>query len=219
MSISTLAPLALILMVAATINGKDENEHAIRNAANKFVTLETDYGKMTLELFHDVAPAHADSFAARAADGFYNNTIFHRVIDGFMIQGGDPTGTGTGDAGYTLKAEFSKLPHVEGTLSMARGGDPNSASCQFFVCLGRTAQLDGQYTIFGQLINGYDVLHKIGKVELVVNKYGERSQPKTPVHLLKAYLSDAKGNPVATPKKAEKHKAADTTKAPDEPKK
>ncbi len=173
--------------------------HPIRNKDNKFVTLVTDFGKMTLELYHDVAPAHADSFLARTKEGFYDSTIFHRVIDRFMIQGGDPTGTGTGRTGYTLKAEFSDLPHKEGTLSMARALDPNSASCQFFICLDSnriTASLDGKYTIFGQLIKGYDVLHKIGSVECVANPSNPRetSKPKKDVYLIRAYVSDAEGN-------------------------
>jgi len=164
----------------------------IRNKANKIVTLETNYGKMVLELFHDVAPAHADSFVARTNDGFYNGLIFHRVIKGFMIQGGDPTGTGRGNAPYNLKAEFSDLPHVEGTLSMARSSDPNSASCQFFICLARAAHLDRQYSIFGNLLKGYDVLQAIGNVPT-----GNADRPLKDVIITKAYLSDAEGNPLA----------------------
>jgi cyclophilin family peptidyl-prolyl cis-trans isomerase len=168
----------------------------IRNKNNKIVTLETNYGKMVLELFHDVAPAHADSFVARTNEGFYNGLIFHRVIEGFMIQGGDPTGTGTGNAPYKLKAEFSDLPHVEGTLSMARTMDPNSASCQFFICLGRAAHLDRQYTIFGQLLKGYGVLHAIGKVPK-----GQADRPLKDVVISKVYLSDVDGNAL-TPTKS-----------------
>jgi cyclophilin family peptidyl-prolyl cis-trans isomerase len=171
----------------------------IRNKANKIVTLETNFGKMVLELFHDVAPAHADSFVARTNAGFYNGTIFHRVIDGFMIQGGDPEGTGRGGAGYTLKAEFSDLPHVEGTLSMARSPDVNSASSQFFVCLAKAPHLDRQYTIFGQLLKGYDVLHAIGRVPT-----GQSSRPLKEVVLVKAYLSDAEGNAPAGPPSGKK---------------
>ena len=171
----------------------------IRNPANKLVTLETNFGKMTLELFHDVAPNHADSFVARTEEGFYDSTIFHRVVAGFMIQGGDPTGTGMGDAGYNLPAEFSDLPHKEGTLSAARSQDPNSASCQFFICLDRntsTRYLDGRYSVFGQLIRGYDVLHRIGKVPVGPNRGGEMSKPLNEVTLIRAYLSDAEGNPL-----------------------
>jgi len=172
---------------------------AVRNKDNHFVTIETDFGKMTLELYRDVAPNHADSFLARSKDGFYAGTIFHRIIDNFMIQGGDPQGTGMGGAKYNLKAEFSNLPHQDGTLSMARSQDVNSASSQFFICLGRSKFLDNQYTVFGQLIKGYDVLHKIGLTECVTspNNPSERSTPKQQVFLRKAYESDADGNPLA----------------------
>jgi len=181
---------------AAPVSAADYR-HPIRDKSNKLVTLETNFGKMTLELFRDLAPAHADSFVARTQAHFYDSTIFHRVIDGFMIQGGDPTGTGTGNAGYMLKAEFSQLPHVDGTLSMARANDPNSASCQFFICLGKAQFLDGKYTVFGHLIRGYDVLHAIGKVETGPQPMGgEKSHPLKEVRILKAYLSDAEGKPL-----------------------
>ena len=171
----------------------------IRSNDNQFVTISTDFGDMVLELYRDVAPAHADSFAARSKEGFYDGTIFHRIIDHFMIQGGDPTGTGAGNAGYFLNAEFSDLPHQDGTLSMARGQSPNSASCQFFICLERnrtTQSLDGQYTVFGQLIKGYDVLHAIGSVPVGPSPQRENSKPVNEVFLRKAFLSDAEGNPL-----------------------
>ncbi len=168
----------------------------IRDENNKFVTVVTDFGNMTFELYRDVAPAHADSFVARTVDGFYNGTIFHRIIKGFMIQGGDPQGTGLGNAGYYLPAEFSKLPHQEGTLSMARSRSPNSASSQFFICLTREGcrRLDGQYTIFGHLIKGYDVLQALAAVPVVPNPQGETAKPEPDVYLRKAFLSDAEGN-------------------------
>ncbi|MBK7141595.1 MAG: peptidylprolyl isomerase [bacterium] len=182
-----------------------KTETPIRNEANQFVTLETTMGNMTLELYRDVAPAHADSFASLTKKGFYNNVKFHRIIDGFMIQGGDPTGTGTGNAGYTLKAEFSDLPHVDGTLSMARSSDPNSASCQFFICLGRAAGLDKGYTVFGHLVNGSKVLHALGKVPVGPQPMGgEKSRPLQDVKIIKAYLSDAEGKPLAEKKEEPK---------------
>ncbi len=171
----------------------------IRSKDNAIVTIETDFGKMILELYRDVAPAHADSFVARTNDGFYNGLIFHRVIENFMIQGGDPSGNGTGNAGYFLPAEFNELPHQDGTLSMARSQSPNSASSQFFICLARTrntANLDRQYTVFGQLIKGYNVLHAIGSTEVVANAQGKISKPKEEVVMRKVYLSDAEGNPL-----------------------
>ena len=175
-----------------------EKTSPVRDPKNSFVTIETDFGKMVLELYRDVAPIHADSFMARSKDGFYDGTIFHRIVKNFMIQGGDPKGTGFGGANYNLNAEFSKLPHQEGTLSMARGRDPNSASSQFFICLGRnrmTTSLDGQYTILGQLILGYDVMHQLGNVQCVANPGNPReiSKPVEEVILRRAYESDAYG--------------------------
>ena len=168
----TMVILLLFSVVFADDDTKKEtpkknkaDKYEKRLADNPEIAIETDFGIMKLELFRDVAPGHADSMLARIKDGFYDGLIFHRIIDGFMIQGGDPSGTGRGPGPYNLKAEFSDIPHLEGTLSMARvGGQPNSASTQFFICLGRQASLDGQYTVFGQIMEGMDVLHKIGKV-------------------------------------------------------
>jgi len=173
--------------------------YPIRNESNPIVTIQTDYGDMTLELYEDVAPAHADSFVARTTDGFYNGLTFHRIIDKFMIQGGDPKGNGTGNAGYFLPAEFSSLPHQEGTLSMARGPNPNSGSCQFFICLARAKFLDNQYTVFGQLLKGYDTLHRIGKVQVTAapnDPRKEMSHPVETVYIRKVFVSDAEGNPI-----------------------
>ncbi len=151
-------------------------EYPIRDKKNHIVKLETNYGDLVLELYRDVAPNHADSFLARVEGGFYDSLIFHRVIKGFMVQGGDPTGTGSGDPnrpGYNLDQEFSKLPHLRGTLSMARrgGGGPddpkgyNTASAQFFVCHADARSLDNLYTIFGHLIMGYETLDKIANTK------------------------------------------------------
>lgn len=162
-----------------------KSEYTKRKADNPEIAIETDFGTMKLELFRDVAPGHVDSMLSRIREGFYDGLLFHRIVDGFMIQGGDPKGNGTGNAGYYLKQEFSDLPHVEGTLSMARAQDPNSASCQFFICLAPAAFLDGKYTVFGQLMDGYDVLHKLGKIETVASMGGEKSKPKEPVFIRK----------------------------------
>jgi peptidyl-prolyl cis-trans isomerase B (cyclophilin B) len=172
----------------------------IRNADNQCVTLETTFGRMTFELYRDVAPAHADSFLARTRDGFYTNTIFHRIVNDFMIQGGNPVAVGRRPVGYYLNAEFNDLPHKDGTLSMARASSPNSAQTQFFVCLGRnqsTRYLDGKYTNFGQLISGYDVLHRIARVPVKASQSmnGEVSEPTEEVRVTRAYVSDAQGNP------------------------
>ena len=115
-------------------------------------TIETDHGTIRVELWDDVAPGHVENFLKLADRGFYDNLSFHRIIPGFVIQGGCPRGDGTGGPGWNVKAEFNARPHEEGVLSMARSADPDSAGSQFFVCLGRDhcKHLDGQYTAFGR---------------------------------------------------------------------
>ena len=113
--------------------------------------LTTSKGPIRLQFFPDVAPGHVKNFLALAKTGFYSGVTFHRVIKGFMIQGGCPLGTGTGDAGYKIPAEFNSTPHEAGVLSMARSQDPNSAGSQFFICLGRHPHLDRNYTAFGKV--------------------------------------------------------------------
>src|SRR5262250_1711863 len=113
--------------------------------------IETNHGPMTLEFFPDKAPKTVKSFAKLAAKGFYDGLTFHRVVKGFMIQGGCPRGDGTGDAGFKLPAEFNDTPHVKGVLSMARAQHPDSAGCQFFICHGDARFLDKQYTAFGRI--------------------------------------------------------------------
>ncbi len=123
-------------------------------------TIETKKGDLVLELFARDVPLTVNNFVFLARDGFYNNSSFHRVIPGFMAQGGDPTGTGTGSAGYRFADEFTKHTHGTGTLSMANGG-PNTNSCQFFITYAPQAHLDGKHSVFGQLIEGMDVLQEI----------------------------------------------------------
>ncbi len=127
--------------------------------------VETNMGTFSFKFYPEDAPQTVASFKKLANKGFYDGLIFHRVIPGFMMQGGDPTGTGTGGPGYTIKAEFNKHSHVAGTVSMARSGDPDSAGSQFFVCLAPASHLDGQYTVFGQVIDGMDVVDAIGKTK------------------------------------------------------
>jgi peptidyl-prolyl cis-trans isomerase B (cyclophilin B) len=112
--------------------------------------LATTKGPIRLTFFPDLAPGHVKNFLALAKIGFYNGLIFHRVIEGFMIQGGCPQGTGTGGPGYQIPAEFNATPHEAGVLSMARSNDPNSAGSQFFICLGKHPHLDRKYTAFGK---------------------------------------------------------------------
>ncbi|MBA3882267.1 MAG: peptidylprolyl isomerase [Chthoniobacterales bacterium] len=138
-------------------------------SANEVALIKTSEGEMFAELWPDVAPKTVENFKKLARQGFYDGTAFHRVIKGFMIQGGDPltkddskqSRWGTGDPGYKVKAEFNDRPHTRGVLSMARSQDPDSAGSQFFICHGDPRFLDKQYTAFGKLIKGDDVLEKI----------------------------------------------------------
>ncbi len=129
------------------------------------IKLTTSEGELTLELWNDVAPGHAENFTKLVGQGFYDGLSFHRIIPGFMIQGGCPKGDGTGGPGWHVKAEFNDREHQPGVLSMARSQDPDSAGSQFFICLTREncRHLDGQYTAFGQIVDGMDVVETIGK--------------------------------------------------------
>ena len=132
-------------------------------------TIKTKFGDMDVVFFPEKAPKHVESFIALAKSGFYNGTIFHRVIPGFMIQGGDPNTKdlqktalyGQGGPGYTIKAEFSNTLHKRGIVSMARSSDPNSAGSQFFVMVSESPSLDGKYTVFGEVVKGIEVADKI----------------------------------------------------------
>ena len=176
-----------------------DKTYPVRDSSNSIVTLETDFGKMVLELYRDVAPAHADSFLARVEDGFYDSTQFHRIIKDFMIQGGNPFLVGKPNVTYYLPDETNDLPHQFGTLSMASRGHPTTAQTQFFICLGRnhyTKPLDRRYVVFGQLLKGFDVLYSISVVDVTKasRMAGEKSQPVETVWLKDAYRSDAEGN-------------------------
>ncbi len=136
--------------------------------ADTKAVLETTFGSITLKFFPDVAPGHVKNFFDLATKGFYDNTTFHRVVPGFMIQGGDPNSKdankskhGTGGPGYTIKAEFNARPHKRGTVSMARAASPDSAGSQFFICVKDSSFLDRQYTVFGEVESGLEVVDKI----------------------------------------------------------
>src|SRR5262245_49124701 len=150
--------------------------------------IETDAGDMTFEFFSDKAPGHVENFVKLAEKGFYDGTAFHRVLAGFMIQGGCPKGDGTGGPGYTIKAEFNDVHHGRGVLSMARAQSPDSAGCQFFVCHGDAAFLDGKYTAFGKLVEGDATLDKIAKAPVKAGPGGERSRPVEPVKIRKVTI-------------------------------
>jgi peptidylprolyl isomerase len=118
--------------------------------------LDLEAGRVTIELLPDVAPQHVARIKELTRTGFYDGLTFHRVIEGFMAQGGDPDGTGMGGSGKNIPAEFSETPHQRGACSMARSQDPNSGDSQFFICFGDASFLDGQYSVWGQVIDGMD---------------------------------------------------------------
>jgi len=130
-------------------------------AGGPHVLIETDRGKLTLELYPDAAPRTVARFVELVKKGFYNGLTFHRVVPKFLIQGGDPAGDGTGGSGLPIPAEFSEKKHGTGTVGMARLREPDSADSQFYICLEPQPFLDGKYTLFGQVVDGLDVLPKI----------------------------------------------------------
>jgi len=150
---------------------------------DEVAVIKTTEGEMTVKFWPEVAPKTVENFKKLAKEGFYDGTAFHRIVKGFMIQGGDPLSkkddamVGTGGPGYKVKAEFNNKSHVRGVLSMARSQDPDSAGSQFFICLGDAKFLDKQYTGFGEVIKGDEVLGKIGDTPTVRGGGGEQSKP------------------------------------------
>ena len=169
------------------------------NTSNEVAVIKTSEGEMVVRFWNDAAPNTIDNFKKLAPSGFYDGTIFHRIVKGFMIQGGDPNSKdpakenryGEGGPGYKIKAEFNDHPHERGVISMAREPDPNSAGSQFFICLASVPQLDRQYTTFGKLIKGDDVLGKIGDTPVTRNNAGEMSKPTRRVTINKVDIVPA----------------------------
>ncbi len=159
-------------------------EKTIDFSKNRYqVNMTTNQGPIRLELFSDVAPGHCKNIISLAKIGYYDGLTFHRIIKGFMIQGGCPKGSGIGGPGYTINAEFNNRPHEPGVLSMARTNDPNSAGSQFFICLERVPYLDGQYTVFGRALDkeSLDTVKKIGEA-----KTGPQDLPLEAITITKA---------------------------------
>ena len=140
---------------------------AKKAAGTEHLVLDTTKGKVVIKLRSDLAPNHVARIAELAKSKFYDGIVFHRVIDGFMAQTGDPTGTGMGGSGHKLKAEFNAEPHVRGTCSMARSQNPDSGDSQFFICFDNARFLDRQYTVWGQVVEGMDNVDKIKRGEPV----------------------------------------------------
>jgi peptidyl-prolyl cis-trans isomerase B (cyclophilin B) len=173
---STLAAVAL---------AEEKKETSPMTTSNEVAVIKTSEGEMMVQFWTDAAPNTIENFKKLARQGFYDGTIFHRIIKGFMIQGGDPNSKdpakensyGQGGPDYKIKAEFNDHPHDPGVISMARSADPDSAGSQFFICLAPIHRLDHQYTTFGKLIKGDDVLEKIGNTPAERNAQGEASKP------------------------------------------
>ena len=164
---------------------------AVAADTTEVAVVETSKGQLVIEFWPDVAPKTVENFKKLAKSGFYDGTAFHRIIAGFMAQGGDPLTKdltkeelwGTGDPGYKIKAEFNDRKHERGVISMARSASPDSAGSQFFLMLGAAPHLDGQYTGFGKVIKGEDVLEKIEQVKVVRNANDEPSKPTERVEI------------------------------------
>jgi peptidyl-prolyl cis-trans isomerase B (cyclophilin B) len=184
MKMSILGAVLLSTALFAAEEKKDA-EKTSTNTGNEVALIKTSEGDMVVQFWSDAAPNTIENFKKLAKQGFYNGTIFHRIVKGFMIQGGDPNSKdpakenkyGEGGPGYKIKAEFNDHSHERGVLSMAREPDPDSAGSQFFICLGPVTRLDHQYTTFGKLVKGDDVLTKIGDTPVTRNSMGENSKP------------------------------------------
>jgi len=181
-----LSILAVALLLSSALFAAEENkENPPMNASNEVAVIKTSEGDMVVQFWNDAAPNTIENFKKLARSGFYDGTIFHRIVKGFMIQGGDPNSKdlgkessyGEGGPGYKIKAEFNDRSHEHGVISMARSSDPDSAGSQFFICLASVPRLDHQYTIFGRLIKGDDVLEKIGDTPVTRSNTGENSKP------------------------------------------
>ena len=183
MKLSILAVAILASAVFAADEKKQEKSPP--KSSNDVAVIKTSEGDMVVQFWTDAAPNTVGNFKKLARQGFYDGTTFHRIVKGFMIQGGDPnskdpakeTSYGEGGPGYNIKAEFNDHSHDHGVISMARGPDPDSAGSQFFICLAPVRRLDHQYTTFGKLIKGEDVLGKIGDTPVTKNSMGEPSKP------------------------------------------
>ena len=159
------AILAPFVALVLTLGGATAQERDLENT----LYLDLEDGRVVIEMRPDLAPNHVARIKELARAGFYDGIVFHRVIEGFMAQGGDPTGTGTSGSGKNLRAEFSDEPHVRGIVSMARSNSPNSADSQFFIMLDRAPSLNGQYTVWGQVVEGMEYVDGIKKGSRAAN--------------------------------------------------
>lgn len=174
----------LLFTLSPVVKAADKQAH---------VVIETQYGNIEMQLLPYVAPNHVKNFIKLASSGFYDGTIFHRVIPGFMVQGGDPntrgkdkSSYGSGGPGYTIAAEFNNQPHVRGTVSMARAGDPDSAGSQFFIVVKNSRFLDKKYTVFARVIKGMEVVD-----EIVSQKRDKNDNPRERVEIIVQIVNES----------------------------
>ena len=189
MKTTILTCLAVAFLGAASAFSQDKTEtkktEKTVSTEKEVAVIKTTEGELVVEFWTDVAPKTVENFKKLSRDGFYDGTAFHRILKGFMVQGGDPNTKdpakedlyGTGGPGYQIKAEFNDRSHQRGVLSMARSNDPNSAGSQFFICDGDASFLDKKYTAFGKVVKGDDVLTKIANTPVTRGAGGEPSKP------------------------------------------
>lgn len=188
--VTAMVVLAVLAFVFGSTGGK-EDKTVIQDNVKVAVEMENG-GEFVLELYPEYAPQTVQNFVDLVTDGFYDGVGFHRVVEGFMAQGGDPEGTGMGGSGVEIPGEFSAngftqntLSHTRGVISMARSQDPDSASSQFFICYDDASFLDGNYAAFGKVIEGMEVVDAFLDVERTYNSMGELASPKTPIIMKK----------------------------------
>ena len=188
----TAAVLIITLACLAAFGGKNTKEERKMNEVIKVLVEMEDGSDFTLALYPEYSPKTVENFVKLVNEGFYEGVGFHRVVEGFMAQGGDPEGTGMGGSDETIPGEFASngfadntLSHTRGVISMARSQDPNSASSQFFICYDNASFLDGQYAAFGEVIDGMETVDAFLDVERTYNEMGELATPTTPITMKK----------------------------------
>ena len=167
----------------------EEIERIVADYGDKLAVVETDFGTIKFKFYPEDAPRTVENFVQLTRKGFYKDSPFHRIVKDFVIQGGSPDGSPGGGPGHTIPAEFNKRMHTEGTVAMARAADPDSAGSQFYICLKRLPQLDGKYTVFGQVVEGMDVVRKIAQVETDSN-----DKPLEDVAVRRVTIEDTPGS-------------------------
>jgi peptidyl-prolyl cis-trans isomerase B (cyclophilin B) len=197
--VKSLFCFVIAAALTTAVAAEEKKETTPMSSSNEVAVIKTSEGDMVVQFWTDAAPQTIENFKKLARQGFYDGTIFHRIVKEFMIQGGDPNSKdpakensyGLGGPGYKVNAEFNDHSHDRGVLSMARSADPNSAGSQFFICLAPVHRLDHQYTTFGKLIKGDDVLEKIGNTPVERNAQGEPSKPTKRVVIQKIEIVPA----------------------------